>query len=215
MDECEADFVDLLLSPSFSFELRDRLGFLIFITKVRIIKLKENPLSPANILGLGRIHFTIPVVAETKFLKLTAEVICICLCGNAWVLVGLDRVLLSRKSKSVPPHWVQNVKSIHPLVAAHDVGSGVSLRMAHMKALSTRVREHVENVVFWLGRVETFVTWTGSAVGLILSPVRLPFGLKSIEGIRFTFFGHDVEQRKAMNEEKNTQKKLRRPSCGV
>jgi len=61
-----------------------------------------------------------------------------------------------------------------------------------METRSTRIREHVEDVVLRLGSIKAFFTWTGGAVGLILGPVRLPFGLEKIEGVRLAFLGHDV-----------------------
>jgi len=88
---------------------------------------------------------------------------------------------------------MQDVEAIHALVAAHNVGGGVSFGVADVEALAGGIRKHVENVILGLGRIETFVTWTGGAKGLIFGPMGLPFGLELVEGVRLTFLGHDVE----------------------
>jgi hypothetical protein len=88
---------------------------------------------------------------------------------------------------------VEDVEAIHALVAAHDVGGGVTLGVADVEAGSGGVREHVEDVVFRLGRIEAFVTGPGGAVGFVLGPMGLPFGLEKVEGVWLAFLGHDVE----------------------
>ena len=192
MDEGEADFVNLLLGPAFGFELGDRFRFLVFVAEVRIVELEENPLGPADVFRVGGVDLAIPIVAEAEFLELTAKIVGVGLSGDAGVSAGLDGVLLGGEAESIPAHRVEDIEAVHALVAADDVGRGVTLWMADVEAGARGVREHVEDVVFWLGRIETFITGTRGAVGFVLGPVGLPFGLEEVEGVRLTFLGHDV-----------------------
>ena len=206
MDEGEADVVDLSLSPAFGLELGDGFRFLIFVAEVGVVELDEDPLGPLDVAGIGGVDLAVPVVAEAELLELAAEVVGIGLGGDAGVLVRLDGVLLGGESEGVPTHGVEDVETIHALVAADDIGSGVSLRVAYVEALARGVREHVENVVFRLGRIEAFIAGTGSAEGFVLGPVGLPFGLELVEGEGLSFVGHDLAGREAGTSGKNTHK---------
>jgi len=192
VDEGETDIIDLILTPAFRLEFSNGLGLLVFVAEIGIIQLEENPLGPADILGVGGVHFAIPIVAEAEFLKLTAKVVGIGLGGNARVLAGLDGVLLGRQSEGIPTHGVENVEAIHALVATNDVSGGVSLGMPDVQTLARRIWEHVENVVFRLGRIEAFLAGTGSAEGFIFGPMGLPFGFELVERVGLAFVGHDV-----------------------
>ena len=194
MDEGETDIIDLILAPAFRLELGYGLGLLVFVAEIGIIQLEENPLGPADILGIGGVHFTIPIVAEAEFLKLTAEVVGIGLGSNARMLAGLDSVLLGRQSEGIPTHWVENVEAIHALVATDDVSGSVSLGVPNVQTLARRIWEHVENVVFRLGRIEALIARTGSTEGFIFGPMGLPFGFELVERVGLAFVRHDVER---------------------
>ena len=69
---------------------------------------------------------------------------------------------------------MQDVEALHPLVAADDVGGGVTLGMPHVKPRARRIREHVEAVELGLRRVEARLARIGLPErGLRLDP-RLP-----------------------------------------
>ena len=106
MNKCQAHFVNLLLRPSFLFQFRDWLRFLVLVTKVGIVKLKEYPLGPADIFWISRIDLPIPVVSKAQLLQLATKVVDIGLRGNARVLPCFDGVLLSRQTKGIPTHRV-------------------------------------------------------------------------------------------------------------
>src|SRR3989344_5108277 len=57
-----------------------------------------------------------------------------------------------RQAKGVPPHRVQNIKPPHALVAAVDVGGGVTLHVPHVQPVAAGVREHVEDIRLGLVR---------------------------------------------------------------
>ena len=107
------------------------------------------------------------------------------------MLTCFDGILLGRQSEGIPAHWVQHVEAIHALVASHDIRRGVSFRMTHVQSLAGRIRKHVENVIFRLGRIEAFLAGTGSAEGFIFGPMGLPFGFELVERVRLAFVGHD------------------------
>ena len=98
-----------------------------------VIDLQEDPLRPLEIAWIGRVHFAVPVVAETEHLDLTTECLDVSLGGGARVRTGLDGVLLSGQAESVPTHRMQDVAAPHSLVTSQDVGRGVALRMADVQ----------------------------------------------------------------------------------
>ena len=61
------------------------------------------------------------------------------------------------------------IEAFQPLVTRIYVGSDVSQRMAHMQSCAGRVRKHVENIIFWPGRISFRFK------GLVIHPVFLPF----------------------------------------
>ena len=210
VDESEAHFVDLLRRPTFRFQFGNRLGLLVFFAEVGVVELEENPLRPADIVGVGGIDFAIPIVAEPESLELSAKVVDVGLGGDARVLAGLDGVLLGGQTEGVPAHGVQDVEAIHALVAAYDVSRGVTLRVADVQAGATRVREHVEDVVFRLGGIKAFLARPRSPVGLVLGPMGLPLGFELVEGVGLAFFGHGfLGGRETIQDGKNTQKMKR------
>ena len=192
VDEGKTDIIDLILAPAFRLEFGYGLGPLVFVAEIGIIQLEENPLGPADILRVSGVHFAIPIVAEAEFLKLTAEVVGISLGSNARMLAGLDGVLLGRESEGIPTHGVENVEAIHALVATDNVSGGVALGVPYVQTLTRRIREHVQDVVFRLGRIEAFLAGTGSAEGFVFSPMGLPFGFELVERVGLAFVGHDV-----------------------
>ena len=119
------------------------------ISEVMLVHLEEDPLGPFVEGWIDGGEFLAPVIGKTQGLDLLFEVGDV-LAGEAfWMLVVLDGELLSRKSESVPAHWVEDVKALHPLHSAKDVSRGITLGMSDVKSLSRWIREHVEGVVFW------------------------------------------------------------------
>jgi len=96
MNEGEPDIVDLFAAPALGFKLRDRSGFLSFLVKVGIVKLQENPLSPADVVGVGGVDFAVPVIAKSEGLELAPEVVNVLFGSDTRVLAGFDGVLLGR-----------------------------------------------------------------------------------------------------------------------
>ena len=174
----------------------DRLRPICRRVEPSVVQLQENPLRPPVIIGIGRVDFPAPVVAEAKRLNLALEVGDVGLGGDARMLAGLDRVLLCRQAERVPPDRVEHVETAHALVAGEDIGGGVAFRVADMQPRARRVREHVEDVIFRdVAGVRVRVTLVERMVGwdflagvprperLTVMPRCLPLRLENLERI--------------------------------
>ena len=191
VDEGETHFVDLLGGPAFFFELADGLRFLRFFAEVGFVELEKDPLRPLDVAGVGGVDLAVPVVGKAEGLELAAEVVDVGLGGDAGMLAGLDGVLLGGETEGVPTHGVEDIESVHALVATDDVGGGVSFGVADVEASAAGVRKHVEDEVFGLGGIEAVFAGTCGAVGLLVGPALLPAGFEFVEGKGFgAFVGH-------------------------
>jgi hypothetical protein len=146
------------------------------------VELQEDPLGPLVVVRVRGVDLPLPVVREAEALQLPLELRDVLLRRLARMGVRLQRVLLGGEAERVPPHRVQHVEPLLALVAGHDVGGRVALRVAHMEARPAGVRKHVEHVELLLV-VRHLV---GRAEGLVLLPVLLPLGFNVVKRI-----GHD------------------------
>ena len=151
-------------------EFFDGAALLLVFIEPGAVKALENPLRPLVILRVGGVDFLVPVVAEAKALDLAAEIVAVLLGRNGRVRTGLNGVLFGREAESVPTHRVQHVETAAALVAADDIGSGVTFGVAHMEARAARVREHVQAVILGLGLIGARLE------SLMFFPVGLPLG---------------------------------------
>ncbi len=134
---------------------------------------EEDPLGPAEVVGVGGGEFAVPVVGEAEGFELAFEGRYVFGGGDARVGAGVDGVLLGGESEGVPTHGVEDVFALHAGVAAGDVGGSVTFGVADMEAGAGGVGEHVEDVKFAGGIGFGFV---GGGEGLFFVPVGLPFG---------------------------------------
>jgi hypothetical protein len=169
--------------------------------------LQEDPLRPAHVFGIGGGDFAVPIVGEAERFELAAEVLDVGGGGDRRVLAGLDGVLLGGQAERVVAHRVEHVVAGHALVAADDVGGGVTFRVADVQAGAARVGKHVEHVVFRLGGIEVRVAGTRGAEGFFGLPALLPFGLELAEGKWFADFGHDRERARTVVADVRIEKK--------
>ena len=95
---------------------------------------------------------------------------------------GLNGVLFSGEAESVPTHGVEHVETAAALVAADDIGSGVTFGVAHMEACATRVREHVQAVILGLGLIGARLE------SLMFFPVGLPLGFDLLRIVLCHYF---------------------------
>ena len=133
------------------------------------VELHEDPLGPLEVVRIGGVDLAIPVIAEAERLDLAAEVVDVLLRGHRRMGSGLDGVLFRGQSERVPPHRMKHVEIAHPLVAAEDVGRGVSLGMADVQPRPGGIGEHIQRVELRPG-VEI-----DRPERVVLLPVLLPF----------------------------------------
>ncbi len=126
----------------------------------------------------GRVHFTVPVVAQPEHLDLTPERVDVPFRGDARMDVRLHRVPFRRQSEGVPSHRMQHMEPAHPLIARDDIGRGVPFRMSDVQPRSRGIGIHVEHEQFGLRR-QGF-----RPERLVVVPVLLPFLFNRAEGVR-------------------------------
>ena len=189
------------------FEHTNRLGFVIHLAEIRAVELEENPLRPADVFGIGGGNFTVPIVAETERFQLPPEGLDVRGSGDRRVLAGLDRILLSGQSERVIAHRVQDIEAVHPLVAADNVGGGVTFRVPYVEARAAGVGEHVEHVEFRLRGVEIRVARAGGAEGFFGLPALLPLGFEIAEWEWFAGVGHGRERARTVATSARDEKK--------
>ena len=69
---------------------------------------EKNPLGPPEIVDIRCCEFAIPIVTETQYFQLSAEIGDIVFGGNARRGVGADCMLFRGKAKRVESHRMQN-----------------------------------------------------------------------------------------------------------
>src|SRR6266550_9540473 len=111
------------------------------------------------------------------------------------MLAAFNRVLLRGQTECIPTHRVQHTEAAHAFVPRDDVSGRVTFGMSHVQARPAWVREHVEDVKFWLRRIEILLTGIKRMKELPLLPNALPFGFDVVEWMRFaTLVNHtDLE----------------------
>ena len=99
---------------------------------------------------------------------MVAEVVDILVSKALRVMTGLEGVLFRRQTESIPAHWVQHIKALHPLHPRHYIGCGVTFRVPDVQSLPRWVREHVEGVKLLLVLINVRLK------GLVFLPKLLP-----------------------------------------
>jgi hypothetical protein len=85
---------------------------------------------------------------------------------------------------------MQDIESAHALVTRDDIRGSIPFGVANVQACATRVGKHVEDVKFWFGVIETFLTGIGRVKKLSLFPDSLPFWFELVEWVRFAALVH-------------------------
>jgi hypothetical protein len=86
---------------------------------------------------------------------------------------------------------MEDMIALHSFVTPNNVSSRISFRMTHMEASPRGIREHIENVILRLRRIESIFTGPRGSERFILGPIGMPLGLELIEWIWLAFLGHD------------------------
>jgi len=130
---------------------------------------EEDPLCPAEIVRVGCVDFTFPVIGKAHSLECFLEVPYIPLRCFSWMGSCFYGELLGWQAESVPSHRMQDIVAFAAMVAGHDICSGVPFQVAYMESGAAGIGEHVEHVIFWLA---LGVAGTECPV---FCPVSLPF----------------------------------------
>ena len=93
----------------------------------------------------------------------------------------LDGIVLSWKSERIPSHRMHDIVSLLQLISAPYVRDYISSPMSYMKAISRRIRKHVQTVVLF-PLIPLFVSLK---VDWILLPSFTPFFLDCLMVIRY------------------------------
>ena len=104
-------------------------------------QLQEDPLGPFVIVRVGGVDHAVPVKTVTQHFELTGKVLDVLLGDNSRMDVVLDRVVLSRQTKSVETDREQNVVAFHSLLARNDIDRREGTRMTHVQTRTGGVRE--------------------------------------------------------------------------
>src|SRR6516225_8947694 len=127
------------LLHSFPNELFYRAGSPLVRIKPGVIELEKDPLSPFVIIGISRVDFSKPVIAESDFFQLCFKTLNVLRCCHRRMAASFDRILLRGQPKRVPSHRVQDIESFEALVPGKNVGSCISFRMTDMEPFAAGI----------------------------------------------------------------------------
>ena len=89
----------------------------------------------------------------------------------------LNGILLSRQSKRVVPHRMQDIESFKAFVATVNITGNVSQWVTHMQSRSTGIGKHVQYIAFGPVGIVLY------PIHRIIPPLLLPFPLNIPESI--------------------------------
>ena len=122
----------------------------LFIGKSMLKQLHKDPLRPLVVSRIRRIYLAVPVIDRGDLLDLLLDVLDIGICGNPGMLSCLDGIVFRRKTECIPSHRMDQVISLHHLIAAPCVGDYIAPPVTNVKSVSGWIRKHVEAVILFL-----------------------------------------------------------------
>ena len=158
-------------------------GHLRLIRQTVLVELKEDPLRPLIVAGIGGVDLAVPIKAEAQHLELLTEMIDVSLSDNSRMNVVLNGEVLSGQAESIPADGEQHVIALQALFAADDIHGRVRARMTDVQSGSRRIGELDQRIVLGLGKI------IAGGKGLFLVPDLLPLLFNGSKIIRR--IGHD------------------------
>ena len=158
-------------------------GHLRLIRQTVLVELKEDPLRPLIVAGIGGVDLAVPIKAEAQHLELLTEMIDVSLSDNSRMNVVLNGEVFSGQAESIPADGEQHVIALQALFAADDIHGRVRARMTDVQSGSRRIGELDQRIVLGLGKI------VAGGKGLFLVPDLLPFLFNGSKIIRRV--GHD------------------------
>ena len=116
------------------------------LIKPGIKQLQKHPLRPAVVVRIASLHLAAPIKTKPKAVQLLAVAQNIGLRSGGRMLPSLNRILLSRQSKSIKAHGMQHIKTLMAHKTPHNIRSNVAQGMPHMKTRPRRVGEHIKHI---------------------------------------------------------------------
>ena len=141
---------------------------LALIGEPRLEHLEEDPLGPLVVVGVGGVHFPVPIEGEAEAFQLLLKVGDVFPGDLGRMDVVLDREVFGRQAEGVPAHREEDVVALQPPLAGNNVHRGVGAGMADVEALSGGIGELDQRVEFGLGVVDLRME------GLMVVPILLP-----------------------------------------
>ena len=120
---------------------------LLPVRQPALIHPQKEPLIPAVIIRQAGRDFVGPVVAKPKPQHLPLHRRDIAQRPLPRRCVVLERGILRRQPKGIPPHRVQHVVPLHPHVPGQRVANRVVAHMPHVQ-LPAGIRQHLEHIIF-------------------------------------------------------------------
>jgi hypothetical protein len=153
----------------------------LFVSKAAFEELKEDPLSPFIIVGIGGVDLSGPVEGKAEGFDLFAETSYVIFGNDLGADVVFNSVVFGGKTESVPAEGIKYVIAFHSAFSRNDIERSVRTGMTDVKTLTGGVGEFYEGIVFG----ESVVVFSFKNVSVF--PFFLPFFLNG--GI---FVTHDL-----------------------
>ena len=128
-------------------------------------------MGPFNIIGVGGIDFPIPIIRESQHVNLSAEILYIIFCCNRWMCTGFDGILFCGQTKSIPPHWMQNIVAFMAFISCNNIRGNITQWMPYVETGSGWVGKHIQDIILRLFGMII------SAKYFIILPIILPLFL--------------------------------------
>ena len=111
-------------------------GEFFFISQTFFEHLYKDPLCPFIEIRVCGIYLHIPVIDSSDLIDLTLDVGNILCSGNGRMLSGLDGIVLSRKSESVPSHGMDQIITLKHFISAPHIRNHISSPVSYMQTIS-------------------------------------------------------------------------------
>ena len=107
-----------------------------FISKSCLKQFQEDPLCPFVVFRICGVYFSVPVKGISQRMKLFFESLYVICSYDLRMDLILDGIVLCRKTKSIPAHWIENIVALHSSFSRHNIKSCIRSRMTYVKSLS-------------------------------------------------------------------------------
>ena len=132
--------------------------------------LQENPLGPLVVVLISGIDHSRPVEREAHTLELSGKLHDVVIGYLAGMYAGLDGGVLRRQTVGIEADGEQHIVALHPALPADNLQTGICFDVAHVHAVSGRVRKFHQRIELRLGVVFLCTERT------VFLPILLPLG---------------------------------------